>query len=109
MKSNLNIMMSLLMIITSQAFAETMLIYPNGQPSECIRSYEAASAPKTANSVLTAMTPICRERGGSRVIHQEITKDNSTELKGVSLKCIVETPTTYVIFNCPFTVGQETL
>ena len=73
MKLIQNITVSFLLIVTTQASAEKMLVPPNAQAPECNQSYENAAQPKTATNVLSAMTPICLHRGGFRVMHKILT------------------------------------
>ncbi len=49
-----------------------MLVPPSSQAPECNYSYNNAAQPKTANDVLSAMMPICTQRGGLRVMHKDL-------------------------------------
>lgn len=101
------IILSFLLIVTTQAFAEKMLVPPNGQVAECSQSYENADQPKTANTVLSAMTPVCLHMGGLRVMHKEIL-GGPNETTKILFTCIGDNPSSR-IFSCLFSTSFEDL
>ena len=103
-----HIFVSLLLIITTQSFAEKMLVPPNSQAPECNYSYNDAAQPKTADNVLSAMRPICIKRGGLRVMHKILTSESSNEPTGIILNCIGDNPN-MLLFHCSFSTSYENL
>ncbi|MBI2785511.1 MAG: hypothetical protein HYX60_04050 [Legionella longbeachae] len=102
MKLFVNLIVLLLLVVNTQAFAVRMLSYPVDQPPECNQSYDNTPEPKSIKQVLFSFRQLCLHRGGVRVTHKEVTSGNSTEPINEILSCIGENPTDYTLFNCTF-------
>jgi hypothetical protein len=102
MKAFGNLILTLLLVSNTKAFAIQMLSYPVGQSPECNQSYDNTAEPKTADQVLSSLRQLCLKRGGVRVMQKEVTSGNSTEPTDVILSCIGENPIDYTLFNCTF-------
>lgn len=89
---------SFFLLITTQIFAERMLAPPISQAPECNYSYSNAAQPKTAENILSAMQPICTERGGLRVLNKLFTSGNSKEPVNLILTCIGDNPNQVIFY-----------
>lgn len=116
------ITLSILLLISVQAFAEKMLLAPaKGENPECFQSYELAKQPKRSNEIVGAMTHICKQKGGSRVTHKVLTSSGTSsqidlnytsgkanEFTAIILTCVGDNPNDR-LFSCQFSTSFEDL
>lgn len=102
MKSLFKGMLSLLMLLSSQVFAEQYLSYPVAQAPECSQVYDNTPEPKTLSLLVSFMNQLCRQRGGERVTYRVHTSGNSSEPSDVIVSCIGENPVDHIMFHCTY-------